>query len=300
MKKKRRARRISVLLIPDDNAEPYNFRVSWAFAKALIGIGIVLAIHIILGGFAYWKFFSVRSENTELERSNEKLLEDNKRVYQLSAELERMSKEQEKILNLLGVDPRAKGGGVSLSSILPTNGKNLPAITEQVNIAPRAEAANAPLKEAVVPSSSFTIRRRENDAQFPANMPTLLPVEGVVTTEFTRNKEFPFRTHPGIDIAGKRGSVILAAGAGQVVLAHWTYVWGNLIIVHHGNNVFTYYGHNDRLLVHDRAFVKKGDPIALLGNSGISSGPHLHFEVWKNGMAIDPREIILAFRGNSK
>jgi murein DD-endopeptidase MepM/ murein hydrolase activator NlpD len=85
-----------------------------------------------------------------------------------------------------------------------------------------------------------------------------------------------------------------------VVFANWTYVWGNLVIIHHGENIFTYYGHNDRLLAHDKTFVKKGEPIALLGNSGLSSGPHLHFEVWKDGAPIDPRQVLLTLRANSK
>jgi murein DD-endopeptidase MepM/ murein hydrolase activator NlpD len=298
--KKKRTRRISVLLIPDDNAEPYNFRVSWLLAKALIAIGVVLALHIVSGGVFYWKYFRVSAENNELERSNTQLLEDNKRVYQLSAELERMSKEQAKILSLLGVDPQARGG---LSAILPNNLDTQPMVTAKVNAPlPSAEIANGAesVKEVAMPSSGFTIRRRDNDSRFAANMPTLLPVEGVLTTEFSRSKEFPFRSHPGIDIAGKRGSVVLAAGDGQVVFANWTYVWGNLVIIHHGDNMFSYYGHNDRLLVHDRTFVKKGEPIALLGSSGQSSGPHLHFEVWKDGVAIDPRQMLLAFRANSK
>ena len=152
----------------------------------------------------------------------------------------------------------------------------------------------------VPPTGAFTARRRENDSRYAKNMPTLLPAEGVITTEFSRSKDFPFRSHLGIDIAGKRGSVVFAAGDGQVVFANWTYVWGNLIIIHHGDNIFSYYGHNDRLLTHDRAVVKKGDPVALLGNSGVSSGPHLHFEIWQDGVAIDPRQVLLAFRANSK
>lgn len=295
--KKKRSRRISVLLIPDDNAEPYNFRLSWQVARVLIGVAVVLALHIVAGGIFYWKYFRVASENNELERSNTQLLEDNKRVYQLSAELDRMSKEQAKILSLLGVDPHAKGG-VSLGSLLANN--QTLAATKVEPPAPVAEIANAPVKETVIPAGGFTVRRRESDARYMANLPTLLPVEGVITTEFSRSKEFPFRSHPGIDIAGKRGSVVLAAGDGHVVFANWTYVWGNLIIIHHGDNTFSYYGHNDRLLAHDRTFVKKGEPIALLGNSGLSSGPHLHFEVWKDGVAIDPRQILLAFRSNSK
>jgi murein DD-endopeptidase MepM/ murein hydrolase activator NlpD len=295
--KKRRARRISVLLIPDDNAEPYNFRLSWPVAKVLIGVGLFLSLHIVAGGIFYWKYFRVAAENKELERSNTRLLEDNKRVYQLSAELDRMSKDQAKILSLLGVDPQAKGG-VSLSTVIPNHQPMMAAKVEALS--PASEIASEPVKEVAMPASGFTVRRRENDIRYAANMPTLLPVEGVLTTEFSRSKEFPFRSHPGIDIAGKRGSVVLAAGDGQVVFANWTYVWGNLIIIHHGDNVFSYYGHNDRLLAHDRTFVKKGEPIALLGNSGQSSGPHLHFEIWKDGVAIDPRQILLAFRVNSK
>jgi len=295
--KKKRSRRISVLLIPDDNAEPYNFRLSWPLARLLIGVAIVLTIHVILGGVFYWRYFRVHAENNELERSNSQLLEDNKRVYQLSAEMDRMAKEQAKLLSLLGVDPNAKGG-ISLSSILSGN-QAMMAAKIDVPAASAMTGRDAP-KEAFVSSGAFTVRRRENDARYAKNMPTLLPVEGVITTEFSRSKDFPFRSHPGIDIAGKRGSVVLAAGDGQVVFANWTYVWGNLIIIHHGDNVFSYYGHNDRLLAHDRAFIKKGDPISLLGNSGVSSGPHLHFEVWKDGVAIDPRQILLAFRANSK
>ena len=295
--KKKRSRRISVLLIPDDNAEPYNFRLSWPLAKLLIGAAVVLAIHVILGAVFYWRFFQVYAENKELERSNSQLLEDNKRVYQLSAEMDRMSKEQAKLLSLLGVDPNAKGG-LSLSSILTGNTAMM---ATKIDVPAATSLSNRePAKPAFVPSSGFTTRRRENDSRYAKNMPTLLPVEGVITTEFTRSKDFPFRSHPGIDIAGKRGSVVLAAGDGQVVFANWTYVWGNLIIIHHGDNIFSYYGHNDRLLANDRAFVKKGDPVALLGNSGVSSGPHLHFEVWQDGVAIDPRQILLAFRANSK
>jgi len=296
--KKKRSRRISVLLIPDDNAEPYNFRLSWPLAKLLMGAAIVLTIHVILGAVFYWRYFQVHSENKELERSNSQLLEDNKRVYQLSAEMDRMSKEQAKLLSLLGVDPNAKGG-LSLSSILPGNSAMMAA---KIDVPAAAvlggrEAAK-PVK---VPSAvTFTTRRRENDSRYAKNMPTLLPAQGVITTEFSRSKDFPFRSHLGIDIAGKRGSIVFAAGDGQVVFASWTYLWGNLIIIHHGENIFSYYGHNDRLLTHDRAVVKKGDPVALLGNSGVSSGPHLHFEIWQDGVAIDPRQVLLAFRANSK
>ncbi|MDZ7289699.1 MAG: M23 family metallopeptidase [candidate division KSB1 bacterium] len=295
--KRKRLRRISVLLIPDDNAEPYNFRLGWPLAKLLMGVGIVLVLHVLLGFVSYWKYFQLRADNSELERSNTRLLDDNKRVYQLAAQLEEMSKEQSKILSLLGVDPHSKGTGGGLSMMLPSSSQPMMATTAEVQ--PSSEVSNQTAKE-VAPVGGFLSRRRGEDAKYPLNMPTLLPVEGFLTTEFSRNALFPFRTHPGIDIAAKRGSIVVAAGSGQVVFANWTYDLGNLIIIHHGGTLFSYYGHNEQILARDKAFVKKGEPIALLGTSGKSSGPHLHFEIWKDGVAVDPRQFLLALRTSSQ
>ena len=101
--------------------------------------------------------------------------------------------------------------------------------------------------------------------------------------------------HRGIDIAAPRGTLVRAAAEGIVVFAGYTYDLGNLLILYHGAGFFTYYGHNQRLLLNRNAVVKKGDPIALVGNSGISSAPHLHFEIWKDGTPLDPKEYLLAF-----
>jgi murein DD-endopeptidase MepM/ murein hydrolase activator NlpD len=70
---------------------------------------------------------------------------------------------------------------------------------------------------------------------------------------------------------------------------------GNLVIIYHKNGYFTYYGHNQRLLINRNSVVKKGSTIALVGNSGISSAPHLHFEIWKDGIPLDPKDYLLAY-----
>ena len=69
---------------------------------------------------------------------------------------------------------------------------------------------------------------------------------------------------------------------------HRTTELGNLVIIYHGNEFFTYYGHNELILVKPYEKVKRGDVISTSGNSGISSGPHLHFEIWKDGEPVDP------------
>ena len=101
--------------------------------------------------------------------------------------------------------------------------------------------------------------------------------------------------HRGIDIAGTMGDLVKASADGIVVFSGWTYDLGNLVILYHGNGFYTYYGHNQSCLHQRGSFVKKGESIATLGNTGISSAPHLHFEIWKDGISHDPKDFILAF-----
>lgn len=291
--RKKRERRISVLLIPDDNAEPYSFRLSWTTAKILMVIAGVLVLHMIGGGIGYWQYAKVSRENSELERSNTRLLEDNKRVYRLAALLEEMDKDQGKIMSLLGVENRnGQRGNVKMS--MASGGANAEAEMEPAS----PEMTLQPSEGETAPAlrGNFLRSAQSANAKVPPHWPSLLPVEGYLSREFSRNPWFPFEEHPGIDIAGKQGSVVMAAGDGYVMYAGWHLELGNTVILYHGDGLFSLYGHNDRLMAREREYVRRGAAIALLGNSGRSSGPHLHFEIWQDGKAMDPRQYVLAFR----
>ena len=120
------------------------------------------------------------------------------------------------------------------------------------------------------------------------NVPSLLPVSGVVTQNIIIDNEDDIRKHLGVDIAVPIGEPILASASGQIVFSGWTPELGNLVVIYHNNEYFTYYGHNELILVNSYDKVERGDVIATSGNSGISSGPHLHFEIWKYGEPVDP------------
>ena len=120
------------------------------------------------------------------------------------------------------------------------------------------------------------------------NVPSLLPVSGVVTQNIIIDNEDDIRKHLGVDIAVPIGEPILASASGQIVFSGWTPELGNLVVIYHNNEYFTYYGHNELILVNSYDKVERGDVIATSGNSGISSGPHLHFEIWKDGEPVDP------------
>jgi murein DD-endopeptidase MepM/ murein hydrolase activator NlpD len=94
--------------------------------------------------------------------------------------------------------------------------------------------------------------------------------------------------HEGIDIGASSGTPIWAAAAGTVIWSGWRGGYGNCVVVDHGNGLATLYGHSSALLVPVGQRVSQGETIALVGSTGNSTGPHLHFEVRVNGSAVDP------------
>ncbi|NUT23463.1 MAG: M23 family metallopeptidase [Hamadaea sp.] len=107
--------------------------------------------------------------------------------------------------------------------------------------------------------------------------------------EFTSNFGMRWgRPHKGVDLAAPEGTPFTAVHDGTVVIAEWRGGYGNMIMIDHGNGLATVYGHSSQLLVKAGDKVKAGQVIALVGNTGQSTGPHLHLEIHVNGEAVEP------------
>lgn len=123
----------------------------------------------------------------------------------------------------------------------------------------------------------------------------LMPSRGPITSPFG-NRFHPVlgysRFHAGTDFGAEQGSPILAAETGVVIFAGWYGGYGNAVILEHGDGLTTLYGHASRLNVREGQTVKKGDVIAAVGTTGLSTGPHLHFEVRRNGKPVDPMAFL--------
>ena len=119
----------------------------------------------------------------------------------------------------------------------------------------------------------------------PSAAGLIWPVSGPVTSGFGMRWG---RMHEGIDIAASIGTPVHAAAAGSVIYASWMTGYGNLVVVDHGNGLATAYAHASALLVHVGQAVSQGQTVSLVGSTGNSTGPHLHFEVRVNGVAVDP------------
>jgi murein DD-endopeptidase MepM/ murein hydrolase activator NlpD len=98
--------------------------------------------------------------------------------------------------------------------------------------------------------------------------------------------------HEGVDFAGKAGADIVAVASGVVSWSGERYGYGKMVEVAHGDGVITRYAHNQENLVKVGDMVRRGDVVALMGNSGRSTGPHVHFEVHKNGRPVDPASYL--------
>lgn len=127
-------------------------------------------------------------------------------------------------------------------------------------------------------------------------IPTMWPVSGGRITSYFGGRSDPFegrsKFHEGLDIAADEGKSIRASADGTVVYASYMSGYGNAVIINHGRNLSTLYGHSSRILVKEGQKVKKGDVIAKVGSTGRSTGPHLHFEIRVGGQAVDPQKYL--------
>ena len=115
-----------------------------------------------------------------------------------------------------------------------------------------------------------------------------LPAKGIITNHFD-----PAANHLGVDLVGEPNSRISSVLDGTVIFSGWTFETGYVIYIQHSTELISVYKHNAELLKETNDKVKAGEAVAILGNTGeISTGPHLHFELWHKGTPLDPEEYI--------
>ena len=139
--------------------------------------------------------------------------------------------------------------------------------------------------------SSLQAQLRQNPHS--ENFSPLLPCQGTITSEYgPRRLGKKSRMHEGIDIAAPVGTPIVAPAEGVVIFSGRKSGYGLTVVIDHGGEISTLFGHNSKVFVHEGDKVTKGQEISRVGNSGTSTGPHLHYEVHRDGAPIDPSEFI--------
>ncbi|PYP77862.1 MAG: hypothetical protein DMD35_13575 [Gemmatimonadetes bacterium] len=161
------------------------------------------------------------------------------------------------------------------------------------NAAAPAPAARRATK-LLTPSLKAASRRSDRAADDEPSVGGIegLPVIGAIASRFSRARRHPLlhviRPHLGVDVAARRGTQITAPAPGRVTFVGRKFGFGLVVEIEHGNGVLTRYAHCGTALVSEGARVQRGMPIATVGTSGLSTGPHLHYEVLVNGRQVDP------------
>jgi murein DD-endopeptidase MepM/ murein hydrolase activator NlpD len=139
---------------------------------------------------------------------------------------------------------------------------------------------------------NLILSRELNKQVYPEGRPVQ---EGWISSYFGRRAD-PFTgfsaVHKGVDFAGPEGTVVSSVAAGLVTFSGERAGFGQMVEINHGNGLATRYCHNEKLLVKQGDMVRKGQDVSLMGSTGHSTGPHLHFEVLKNGTQVDPLRFI--------
>ena len=150
----------------------------------------------------------------------------------------------------------------------------------------------------VSPNSQDSILRKyvENEDKFNLTNNELIienkmffsPIKGEITQSFNFNEN-----HFAVDIAADIGTPVKSVLDGKIIFSEWSLETGYVVIIDHGENIMSVYKHNSKTLKEQNDFVQAGEVIAYSGNQGnLSTGPHLHFELWKNGTPIDPEPLL--------
>jgi murein DD-endopeptidase MepM/ murein hydrolase activator NlpD len=158
------------------------------------------------------------------------------------------------------------------------------------NLSLSASQKEATLKQSIEAQDQYSLAYgTETNKSGISNFFFFTPIKGRISDSFKAKEQ-----HYGVDIVGPENESIKATLDGTVILATWSLETGYTIAVQHSNNLISVYKHNSVLLKKVGDYVKSGEPIAIIGNSGEqTTGPHLHFELWYNGNAINPQDYMV-------
>ena len=295
-------RRWTIVVVPQGSSASKIVEVSQTALK-LVGSLVAAATMIaLLLGFATVRRSLDLAKAERLARENERLANEltvlQGRMSMLSdtlSHLERRDTQLRLLANLDPIDPQVHAAGIGG----PRGALEAPE-SRLLGQASRVKVdLNAMIRRANLLSRSF---RDAGDslsvhAERLAATPSIMPTTGWLTSAFSRMREHPIlhkaRPHEGIDVSAPRGAPIEAPANGTVVFAGWDAGYGNTVMVDHGFGIVTRFAHASRLLVKKGQRVRRGEQIALVGNSGLSTSPHLHYEVHVNGRPVNPMRYVL-------
>ena len=302
---------ITLMLFPGDTGSPKKMRLPKKLVQTVFAVSLVLIASVagssIYFGKKYIQLMDEQVEVAELKRESKinKIQVDKlgQQVKEFSTEMSRLERFANKlrVITDLG-DASAQeekdwgvGGPYGLSAQSFANSIEREAKSMVERLSGNLDELDQQAKAQVVSLQQLD-EFFMNQKSFLSSTPSIWPTRGWVTSGFGLRKS-PFtgrkEKHKGWDIGARLGSSIRATADGVVIVSGRESGYGKMLEINHGYGVSTRYGHNSKNLVKVGDRVKRGDLIALVGSTGRSTGPHLHYEVLLSGVSVNPKNYIL-------
>jgi murein DD-endopeptidase MepM/ murein hydrolase activator NlpD len=298
---------ITLFVLKDDASRTRQFKISTRFFKVLTSASVVLAIVLTFVVIDYARLRVEMPGQRALMEENAgqkvELMGLSANIRELETNLARLNLFDKKLRVIADLNPHTteesgKNLGVGGSSFdndtfLPSTGSSVASIVEKMRTDLNDLEAVARYQE-----TSFTELQQYmmKKTSRLASTPSIWPARGWVSSSFgSRISPFTGRPHlhRGIDIANRSGTPIVATGDGIIKKISRSTALGRYVVIRHGHGMETTYGHLKKSLVSVGKRVKRGDRIATMGNTGRSTGPHLHYAVKINGVTVNPVKYIL-------
>ncbi len=305
-----------VVILPEDSSQVHRLRVHpWQYRGGLV-VTILLLLGLLVTTGGYWRYHALYQRTAEMRARYSNVQQEQARLSERLVHLEGVVQRAEslagKVSSLVQVGRLSGGQGLGpIDRAVPQPHRdaidhvlNRPANWESLD---DLEDSNFSQKFSRVMSSletrSKTLEQKASQAYESyqdyqvrlSSTPDIWPVKGWLTSRFGPRRSpitHAARFHEGIDIAAPWGVTVRATGDGVVRFAAYKGGLGNTFIIDHGFGVTSYYGHNSKLHVKEGDKVKRGATIASVGNTGHSTGPHLHYEVHADSIPVDPMAFL--------
>ncbi len=286
------------MIIPDSNQQIKSFKISIPLIKtvAIVAFSIIMAATaslVYFGKTTAYLYTVISEKDKKIEQLTSIKEEQNKKIATLDRNAQLVN-ERIKGLNELEEKVRRM---VGLSTPTTSRGSVSRGTRSDANISYDNETTAELISQIDQKTQNLQdlISKVAARLDYLNSIPSAYPVYGTTTSPFgMRKSPFGYGTefHPGMDISVPTGTPVKAAGKGRVTYAGWLSGYGKVVIIDHGYGIQSVYGHNSEILVKVGQSVKRGDIIAKSGNTGRSTGPHVHFEVRVNGNPVDPMKYL--------
>jgi murein DD-endopeptidase MepM/ murein hydrolase activator NlpD len=295
-------RRWTLVIVPPGSGASRIIEVSQSLLKVAAGVAVVAVLLAIGLGYSTYSRSLHLSHANAVEKENQSLSTEiaqiSGRIDSLSDTLDVIAQRDNRIRLLANLDPidpqvqLAGIGGPERMAAAPVSQAEREAARVGVDLNTLVRRANllaASFKEA---ADSLASNRQRLEAT-----PSIMPTQGWLSSAFSSMRAHPIlhisRPHEGIDVSAAMGSPIEAPANGRVISARWETGYGNTLEIDHGYGIVTRFAHASKLLVGVGQRVTRGQRVALVGSTGLATGPHLHYEVHVNGRPVDPLRYVL-------